>query len=139
MIDTMTGLCEQMGDEENHPPLNHSIYTHPNAANSANSLSSSDKAIFHLLKTLQDKVEALSTSNNTPNSQVDNSQVEKNKSGPIINTNTGRAYKRYCWRHEFVSHWNCYYENSKPVHKNEAYFKDRMGGSNKNCLPIPQK
>ena len=136
-IETMIGLCEQMGYEEKHPPSNHSNYTHLNAANSANNLSLSDKAIFQLLKTL--KVEALSTSNNTPYSQVDNSQVDRNKSGTTINTNTGQAYKRYCWSYGCGGHWSRHCENSKPGNKNEANFKDRMGGSNKNCLPIPQK
>ena len=95
MIETMSGLCKQMGDEESHLPSNLFNIIHLITANSPNNLSLSDKAISPLLKTLQDKVEALPTSNNKPYSQFENSQVEKTKSGPIINPNTGKAYKRH--------------------------------------------
>ena len=101
MIETMPGLYDQIGNEENHLPSNPFNIAHLNT-NSANNLSLSNKAIFQLLKTLEDKVEALSTNNNKPYSQVENSQVKKTRSGPVNNHNTGRAYKPTKWNSEIV-------------------------------------
>ena len=83
-------VCEQMGDEKNHQPENPSNMAHVNE--SANNLSSSDKAIFQLLKTLQDKVEALTSTSNNSYTPTANSQVRESKSGP--NPAIGQSYKR---------------------------------------------
>ena len=88
MIETMSGLCKQIGNEENHQPANPSNTAHVNET-SANNLSSSDKAIFQFLKTLQDKVAALSATNNNSYTPIVNSQVKESKSGPVINSATG--------------------------------------------------
>jgi hypothetical protein len=148
-IEAMTGLCDQYSDEENRPPTQHHQYPPSEPADVVNNLSSSDKAIFQLLKTLQDKVEALSTASHHSsgnNSSTNNTSTPRyspststNKSGPLINPNTGKAYRRYCWTHGCCGHWGRHCDNPKPGHKNEANFKDRMGGSNKLCLPVPQK
>ena len=44
--------------------------------------------------------------------------------------------KRYCWTHGCCAHWSSNCENPKPGHKKEATFRNRLGGSNKNCLPL---
>jgi hypothetical protein len=149
MIEAMTGLCDQYGNEENCPPTQHHQYPPSEPSDVVNNLSSSDKAIFQLLKTLQDKVEALSSANhhssgnnsstNTTSTPRYSPSTSANKSGPLINPNTGKAYRRYCWTHGCCGHWGRHCDNPKPGHKNEANFKDRMGGSNKLCLPVPQK
>ena len=54
---------------------------------------------------------------------------------PTINPRTNKPYKRYCWTHGCGNHWSNRCRNPKAGHKNEATFKDRMGGSNKGCLP----
>ena len=58
----------------------------------------------------------------------------KNQNQNLINPRTGQPYKRYCWSCGCCSHWgkNCPKKNRG--HKDDATFKNRMGGSNKNCL-----
>ena len=51
-----------------------------------------------------------------------------------LNQKTGLPWKHYCWSCGCCPHWskNCSLKNK--VHKDEASFKNRMGGSNENCL-----
>ena len=145
----MTGICDQYGEEENRPPDNNSQVQTSDISNTVKILSSSDKVIFQLLKKLQDKVDALSLGHNSfgHNSLVNTSAganssnytSKKNKSGPLINPNTGRAYKRYYWIHGYCGHWSCHCDNPKAGNNNDTNFKDCMGGSNKLYLPVPQK
>ena len=53
-----------------------------------------------------------------------------------INPRTGKKYKRYCWSCGCCPHWGKDCKHKKPVHQDNANFKNRMGGSNKNCLPV---
>ena len=51
-----------------------------------------------------------------------------------INVKTGKPFKRYCWTHGCCAHFsrNC---DSKAIgHIDNTSFKNRQGGSNKNCL-----
>ena len=50
-----------------------------------------------------------------------------------INPKTGQTWKRYCWSCGCCPHWGKNCPNKKEGHKNEATFKNRMEGSNKNC------
>ena len=50
MIDAMTGICEQYGEEENRPPTINRQFQSSEASDTVNNLSSSDKSIFQLLK-----------------------------------------------------------------------------------------
>ena len=83
--------------------------------------------LFHLIAQLQQKVDTLS-------SQLQSSQ---NTVAPTldINPKTGKPYKRYCWTCGCCNHWGKHHPSPKaPGHRDEATFKDHMGGSNKNCL-----
>ena len=55
-----------------------------------------------------------------------------------INPRTGKKYKRYCWSCGCCPHWGKDCTDKKPGHQDGATFKNRMGGSNKNCLPVKQ-
>ena len=135
MIETLTGLCGQLENEENIAPQQES-------ANNLAQPNFSDNAMFQLLTSLQNKVEALSSNRNRNTSSRFNASPP-NTSGeqelPTTNPNTGKAYKRYCWTHGCTSHWGRHCKNKKTGHKDEATFKDRMGGSDKNCLPNAQR
>jgi len=52
-----------------------------------------------------------------------------------INPRTGKKFKRYCWSCGCCTHWGRDCTQKKSGHKDTANFKNRMGGSNKNCLP----
>ena len=54
---------------------------------------------------------------------------------PNINPKTGKPFKRYCWTCGCCDHWGKACPNKKPGHQDSATFKDRKGGSNKDCLP----
>ena len=53
----------------------------------------------------------------------------------IMNPRTGKPFKRYCFSCGYCQHWgeNCL--TKKSGHQNDATFKNRMGGSNDNCMP----
>ena len=57
----------------------------------------------------------------------------KDASNSDINPKTRLPWKRYCWTCGCCSHWGKNCPNKKKGHKNEATFRNRMGGSNKNC------
>ena len=54
-----------------------------------------------------------------------------------INPRTGRPYRRYCWTHGCCAHWSRNCNNKAQGHKDNATFRNRLGGSNRNCLPTP--
>ena len=47
----------------------------------------------------------------------------------------GRTPKRYCWTCGCCAHWGRDCEAKRPGHKDAASFKDRKGGSDKDCRP----
>ena len=51
-----------------------------------------------------------------------------------INPKTGMPWKHYCWTCGCCPHWGKNCPRKAKGHKNNATFKNRMGGSNKNCL-----
>ena len=51
-----------------------------------------------------------------------------------INPRTGKPFKRYCWSCGCCPHWGRNCPNKKKGHKDEASFKNRIGGSNEGCL-----
>ena len=55
---------------------------------------------------------------------------------PTVNPRTRRPYKRYCWTHGCCTHWDRHCKAKKAGHQDAATFKERMGGSNKGCLPV---
>ena len=103
-----------------------SSYTPPPVAtNTVQYLPSSD-TIDQLLATVRDlsaKVENLTSKN----------QQYKNVRNDI-NPRTGKPYKQYCWSCGCCTHWGRNCPNKKKGHKDEATFKNRIGGSNENCI-----
>ena len=89
----------------------------------ANNLKSQDTnaALLELIQKLTKKVEQLTSQPAAPNSS--------------INPKTGKPLKRYCWSCGCCDHWGRNCTNKKPGHQDGATFKDRKGGSNKDCLP----
>ena len=49
---------------------------------------------------------------------------------------TSKPWRRYCHTHGCCNHWGCNCKDKSPGHKDDATFRNRMGGSNLNCLPI---
>ena len=90
----------------------------------ANNISStapdaSTTAILDLIAKLTTKVDALGNQANSGD----------------INPRTGKKFKRYCWSCSCCQHWGKDCPTKKTGHKDDANFKNRMGGSNRNCLP----
>ena len=79
----------------------------------------STTALLHLIEKLTQKVDALSSTSRTPD----------------VNPKTGKKFKRYCWSCGCCTHWGKDCNNKKQGHQDSANFKNRMGGSNRNCLP----
>ena len=93
-----------------------------------------DPAILKLLESLQKEIQNLKVpSSDPPTPSSDSDDL------PLINPRTNQPYKRYCWTHGCGSHWSNRCRNPKAGHKNEATFRNRMGGSNKGCLPAIEK
>ena len=79
------------------------------------------RELLKLIESLTKKVDQLST---------------QPKSMKKINPRTGKPYKRYCWSCGCCDHWGRHCTDKKPGHKDDATFQNRMGGSNKFCLPV---
>ena len=110
------GCTRKSGDQENIPPQ-----AHANAVQS-------DRALLIIIEELSKKVE-------TSGSKIADQTPNHQKSDLDINPKTGKPYKRYCYTYGCCNHWGRNHPGQKaPGHKDEATFKDRMGGSNKNCL-----
>ena len=129
MQDNMQHAFHALGlrdeNEENVPPFGNN--------SSANSVTN-DK-MMELLQNLQTKVDTLANENNILKSNRNHA-----RSGPNLDENThhpvsGKPFKRYCWTHGCTTHWGKNCSNKKRGHKDNATFKDRMGGSDLNCYP----
>ena len=117
---------EQMNTPNIYPPVEDP------QANLIRNASTNDIAIHRALEALTARIEALATGTTPTPPQ----RGTGNESPPTINPRTGRPYKRYCWSHGCCAHWGRDCQNKKAGYKDEATFKDRMGGSNKGCLPV---
>ena len=58
----------------------------------------------------------------------------KNVSSDLINPKTGQPWRRYCWSCGCCPHWGRNCKSKKRGHQDEATFRNRMNGSNENCL-----
>ena len=120
LLDTILMLKEET-DFSTLPEIK-SVST--DSVNSVSTLSTMESMIT-LIKNLEKKVESLSNAPNVPNN---------NKNINDINPKTGKAWKRYCWTCGCCNHWGKTCPNPASGHENGATFKNRMNGSNKDCL-----
>ena len=82
------------------------------------------KLLCKLVTNLRQEVKELKSQKSKPLNTVD------------FNPKTGKPWRRYCHAHGCCNHWGCNCKDKAPGHKDEATFRNRMGGSNLNCLPI---
>lgn len=109
--------------EEANSPNIEEMMDHRFTANSVKD----DSEILQIMRAMQgklDKLEAKQTS-----------QRKTSTTDNTINPKTGKPYRRYCWTHGCYTHWGKDCLSKATNHKDTATFKDRMGGSDKNCLP----
>ena len=147
---TQYGHLEQEMDNNNQmfsqqpPPYPHENFNKSHfapppdpQANAIKTQYQTDPAVLRTLDAITAQLASLATTGNryqrnrttTPGGDSDNL--------PSVNPRTGKPYKRYCWTHGCCNHWSRHCKNKKDGHQNEATFKNRMGGSNDNCLPNP--
>ena len=85
---------------------------------------------------MQQKIEDLTHTNNgskkksRANKNVKNSASSSDK----INPKTGRQWRRYCWSCGCCDHWSRDCTEKKSGHKENATFRNRMEGSDKDCF-----
>ena len=60
-------------------------------------------------------------------------QFGKQAESDDINPKTNQPWKRYCWTCGCCTHWSRNCPKKKRGHKDNASFRNRMGGSNVNC------
>ena len=94
-------------------------------ANNISDTTVTNAQLLTFLKTLQNKVDRLET--NTPSPTISTNST--------INPRTGKEFKRYCFSCDCCLHWGRNCPTKTLGHKDDATFKNRMGGSNKNCMP----
>ena len=70
------------------------------------------------------------TQPNNPNRSSSQTSESQNMD---INPKTGRPYQRYCWSCGCCTHWGRNCPKKKKGHRDEATFRNRMGGSDVNC------
>ena len=85
-----------------------------------------------MVKLLQQMMTKLNTLENKVNNK-ENISNNGNKNS-TVNPKTGKPWKRYCWTHGCGTHWSDKCQSPAPGHKNEATFKNRMGGATNGVL-----
>ena len=63
-------------------------------------------------------------------------ELKRQSPNKDINPRTGKTFKRYCWTCGCCPHWGKDCPHKSAGHQDNANFKNCMGGSNKNCLPL---
>ena len=79
---------------------------------------------------MQNKIDNLTLS--TQNTNDKKSRVPSGNNS--VNPKTGKPWRRYCWTHGCCEHWGRNCASKKRGHKDDATFRNRMGGSSENCL-----
>ena len=106
LIEALTRIYGDIGNE-NTPPTRDF-----NAANNMKNLASDNKAaILQILTSLQNKVEQLTNKNSSNQSQ--GGGTNDNQDLPLLNSNTRKTYRRYCWSHGWCSHWGAHMQEQK--------------------------
>ena len=130
-METISLLQEE---ENNIPPPELQSFT-TESANSVSTMTSME-SLLTLIKNLEKKVDNI----NKPSSAVTttSSSRDKNNNNTTgnnnnINPKTGLPWKRYCWTCGCCTHWSKNCTIKAPGHQDQATFKNRMGGSNRNC------
>ena len=99
--------------------LTHSTSTNP--SNHINAAVTGNETILQKLEALtQDLVDIKTKMQNQRNSRGRRGQ---------------RKPKRYCWTHGCCEHWGADCNDKAPGHVDDASFRSRHGGSNKDCRP----
>ena len=82
---------------------------------------------------LQAQLKNLTLSNNSQQ-QFNPNTSNKLNTDSELNPRTGQPYRRYCWSCGCCTHWSKNCPKKLKGHKDQATFKNRMAGSNQNCL-----
>ena len=93
-----------------------------------------DNTINELLKqmaTMQSQIKNLTM---VAQPSINQNQGHLSQNSDNINPKTGKPWRRYCWSCGCCPHWGKHCPQKKRGHKDEASFRNRMGGSSKNCL-----
>ena len=86
---------------------------------------------------MQSQIENLSLSNKgSSKASYMNKNKDKQQTSPTdkINPKTGKQWRRYCWSCGCCDHWGRNYAEKKSGHKDNATFRNRMDGSDKDCF-----
>jgi hypothetical protein len=85
---------------------------------------------------MQQKIENLTLTNNGSKKKSRANRNLKNSASPTdkINPKTGRQWRRYCWSCGCCDHWSRDCTEKKSGHKDNATFRNRMEGSDKDCF-----
>ena len=86
--------------------------------------------MMETIKTMQNTIDNLTLSNQNQGRQ------QRSNKGTLadLNPRTGLPWKRYCWSCGCCGHHGRNCPSKKKGHKDDATFKNRMNGSNENCL-----
>ena len=80
-----------------------------------------------LLNTINELKREVTALKNTPTPTPANPNKD-------INPRTGKKWRRYCWTHGCCTHHGSSCNNKAEGHKDNATFRNRLGGSSKNCV-----
>ena len=126
-------LIDENKENVNHQPNENLIQQDEEKENMMLNMNTKrDPMIDQLLKQMTamiNQIQALSGGNNTNTATSLSSSLSVH-----INPKTAQEWKRYCWSCGCCSHWSKNCPNKKRGHKNDATFKNRLNGSNTNCL-----
>ena len=118
------GMFAEMENKENIPPCP--------PAPAANKMPTTKDRLLKLFKKMEAKFDAkLEKLGSQRNNSTTGGSRDK-----TINPRTGKSWKRYCWTHGLVSYFGKDCKNKAPGHRDDASFKNHMGGSTKGVLGV---
>ena len=116
-------------------PVEHNYI--PSIDNNMNQVSTAT-SLADLMKEIQTMKSTISnltlTNQQLQNQSGQGGHPKRNGVEKDVNPVTGKAWKRYCWSCGCCAHWSRNCPTKKKGHKDDATFRNRMNGSNLNCM-----
>ena len=123
---SMFAEMDDQENQENNPPCP--------PAEAANKMLTNEDRILKMMEKMEAKFDAKLKELTTNRNRGGNNNRGNRTRDESINPRTGKPWKRYCWTHGLVSYFGKDCKNKAPGHRDDASFKNRMGGSTEGVL-----
>ena len=132
VVHSLNVIAQDVADQPSEEPLQEEASA--NTATTGNCQGSNTNCEDQLMNMVQALTSQLSVMTARVNNIAQNQTQHRGGGNPNDTHNqTCSNIRFYCWSHGACNHLGANCHNPKPGHKNDATFKNRMGGSNYFC------